>query len=127
MLFPERILLRNAGSGFFYQAVHLVSNIHEPESHVKRSPERSGILGSYLQDQGRSPIQPASGDGTGIDLILEFRRKGVMDMLRMISGKPEHCFVRRQDATQPLVSLKKMINYGIRGYAGLSVNGLSAL
>jgi len=78
-----------------HEPLHLVRNVDEPEDHVERGPQGSGIPGFYLHDQRLRPFQAAAGCGTGIDLVGKFRGDSLKDPIGMPGPEPENCGMLR--------------------------------
>jgi hypothetical protein len=135
---PDRISVPGSKKGFslhlgirskkpvrsrrFYQAGYLIGNIHQPEVHIERSPQRGGVFGNDREDKQVLSLECTAGGRTGIYIIREFRLERQVDLLRVIRPEPEDGFVLRQGKPLTQYGEKKKIKLF---YPGICLNGVT--
>ena len=111
------ILQKLTGVTLFYQIMHFIGHVDQPEVHVESSPERCRVLGLDLQDEGRPVFDPAAGGGTGIYFVRQFRLESPVDLLCVIRREMENRFVACQGKTLSYYGRKDIIKVFFRPWA----------
>jgi len=92
--------------------VHLISDIHQPEAHIERSAQSSGILRLNFEDKDVAAFYMACCRGPGIYLIGELRLDSRENPFSIVRPEPEDCFCIRHGMNHGNYAQKTMINIG---------------